>query len=123
MRILDGQKKLVRIFVGDADTWRHKPLDRALIERLRKEGFAGTTVLHGVAGFGARSVIHTAGILDLSSDLPVVIEVVDDDEHVDRLLEILDEMLQGGGLVTVETVRVVKYSAGPPKAAEPPKGG
>ena len=123
MRILDGQKKLVRIFVGDSDKWHHKPLDRALIEQLRKEGFAGVTVLRGIEGFGARSIIHTAGILDLSADLPLVIEVVDDDEHVERLLEILDEMLQGGGLVTVENVRVVKYSAGPPKAPETAKGG
>src|SRR5690242_10989295 len=111
MRTLDGQQTLVRIFVGDADRWRHQSLYRALLERLRREGFAGATVIHGVAGFGARSVIHTANIVDLSGDLPVLIEVVDDDEHVQKLLPILDEMLTGGALVTMEKVRVLKYAA------------
>ena len=112
MRVLDGEKVLVRIFIGDADKWHKQPLDRAIVERLRKEGFAGATVIRGVAGFGAASVIHTAHVVDLSSDLPVVIEVVDDQEHVDKLLPILDEMLTGGALVTLEKVRVLKYVAG-----------
>src|ERR1035437_8347655 len=106
MRVLDGERSLVRIFVGESDTWHHQPLYRALVERLRTEGFAGATVLHGVAGFGANSVIHTANIVDLSADLPVLIEVVEDDEHVQKLLPILEEMLQGGALVTIEKVRV-----------------
>jgi PII-like signaling protein len=83
-----------------------------LLERLRREGFAGATVIHGMAGFGANSVIHTASLVELSSDLPVLIEVVDDQAHVDKLLPILDEMVNGGALVTVERVRVVKYAAG-----------
>jgi len=112
MRVLDGDQKLVRIFVGDADKWHHQPLSRALVDRLRKEGFAGATVVHGVSGFGARSVIHTAHLVDLSGDLPVLIEVVDDDEHIERLLPILDEMITGGALITIETVRVVRYAAG-----------
>lgn len=111
MRVLDGEQLLVRIFLGEADKWRHAPLYRALIERLRQEGFAGATVIHGVAGFGARSVLHTAHLLDLSADLPVVIEVVDDAAHMDRLTEILDEMLEGG-LVTMERVRVLRYAPG-----------
>ena len=82
-------------------------------ERLRAEGFAGGTVVHGVAGFGASSVIHTAGLIELSTDLPVVIEAVEDQAHVDRLLPILDEMITGGALVTVEPVRVLRYAAGP----------
>jgi hypothetical protein len=113
MRVLDGTQSLVRIFIGESDRYRHLPLARALLERLRREGFAGATVIHGTAGFGANSVIHTAGVLDLSGDLPVVIEVVDDEAHVERLLPILDEMLTGGALVTVERVRVVRYAAGP----------
>ncbi|HWT46799.1 MAG TPA: DUF190 domain-containing protein, partial [Vicinamibacterales bacterium] len=80
---------------------------------LRSDGFAGATIVHGVAGFGASSVIHTASLLELSTDLPVVIEVVDDQAHVDRLLPILDEMITGGALVTVENVRVLRYAAGP----------
>ena len=120
VRVLDGEQALVRIFVGDSDKWRHQPLDRALLERLRKEGFAGATVIRGVAGFGAASVIHTAHLVDLSADLPVLIEVVDDSEHIDRLVLILDEMLTGGALVTIEKVRVLKYAAGKPKADAQP---
>jgi PII-like signaling protein len=119
MRVLDGVQSLVRIFLGESDTWNHKPLARALLDRLRSEGFAGATLLHGVAGFGASSVIHTASLLELSTDLPVVIEVVDDQTHVDRLLPILDEMITGGGLVTVENVRVVKYAAGTKRQPKP----
>ncbi len=110
MRVLDGEQFLTRVFLGESDTWHHKPLARAILERLRSEGFAGATVVHGVAGFGASSVIHTAGVLELSADLPVVIEVVDDEAHTDRLLPILDEMITGGALVTVERVRVLRYA-------------
>jgi uncharacterized protein len=104
MRALDGEQILVRIFTGESDK-----LHLALLDRLRKEGFAGATVLHGIAGFGARSIIHTAHLVDLSSDLPIVIEVVEDPEHVDKLLAILDEMMTGG-MVTTEKVRVVRYA-------------
>jgi PII-like signaling protein len=112
MRVLDGEQFLVRIFLGESVTWLHTPLSRALLERLRAEGFAGATVVQGVAGFGASSIIHTASLIELSTDLPVVIDVVDDQEHVDRLLPILDEMITGGALVTVERVRVLRYAAG-----------
>jgi len=115
MRVLEGEQVLVRIFIGESDRWRHRPLSTALLERLRKEGFAGATVFHATAGFGAHSVLHTAHILRLSEDLPVLIEVVDSQEHIDRLLPILDEMVREG-LVTMEKVRVVKYAAGPPTA-------
>ncbi len=111
MRALDGEQVLVRIFIGSSDKWRLQPLSTALLERLRREGFAGATLFHAVAGFGARSVMHTAHILRLSEDLPVVIEVVDTDERVKTLLPILDEMVNEG-LVTMEKVRVLKYTAG-----------
>jgi hypothetical protein len=111
MRSLTGEQVLVRVFIGESDKWHHQPLATALVERLRREGFAGATVLRGIAGFGARSVLHTTHILRLSEDLPVVIEVVDTEEHVQRLLPILDEMV-GEGLVTMETVRVIRYSPG-----------
>lgn len=117
MRVLDGEQSLVRIFLGESDRWKHRPLARALLERLRAEGFAGATVIHGTAGFGANSVIHTASLIELSTDLPVLIEVVDDEEHVAQILPILDEMLTGGALVTIERVRVVKYAAAPPRGA------
>ena len=111
MRVLDGNQFLVRIFLGESDRFHHTPLSRALLERLRRDGFAGATVIHGVAGFGASSVIHTARLVELSTDLPVLIEVIDDEAHVEKLLPILDEMVTGGALVTVERVRVVKYAA------------
>jgi len=111
MRVLDGEQILIRIFIGESDKWHHAPLHRALLERLRKEGFAGATVTRGLAGFGAHSVIHTTQLLDLATDLPVVIEVVDDQAHADKLVTILDEMLDGG-LVTMEKVRVLRYQPG-----------
>jgi PII-like signaling protein len=111
MRSLDGDGVLVRIFIGESDHWHHRPLAMALVERLRKEGFSGATVFRGTAGFGAHSVLHSSQILRLSQDLPVLIEVVDSSERVEKLLPILDEMV-AEGLVTVEKVRVVKYSAG-----------
>lgn len=111
MRVLDGEQVLVRIFIGESDRWRHQPLSSALLERLRSEGFAGATVFQGMAGFGARSVLHTAHILRLSEDLPIVIEVVDTEEHVARLIPILDEMVSEG-LVTLEKARVLKYAPG-----------
>jgi hypothetical protein len=111
MRVLDGEQVLARIFIGESDKWHHQPLSVALLERLRKEGFAGATVFHGVAGFGARSILHTSHLLRLSEDLPVVIEVVDSQDHVERLIPILDEMVEEG-LVTLEKARVIKYAPG-----------
>ncbi len=110
MRVLTGEQVMVRVFFGESDKWQHQPLDVALLERLRREGFAGATVFRGSAGFGANSMIHTSRLLDLSADLPVVLEVVDTEEHIERLLPILDEMVDDG-LVTMEKVRVVRYSA------------
>ena len=111
MRVLDGEAMLIRVFIGEGDRWRHRSLALAMVERLRKEGYSGATVLRGVAGFGARSVLHTTQLLRLSEDLPVVIEMVEAHERVEALLAILDEMVPEG-LVTLEKVRVVKYSPG-----------
>jgi PII-like signaling protein len=108
---LDGERVLVRVFIGEGDRWHHQPLHVALLERLRKEGFAGATVFRGVAGFGARSVVHTTHLLRLSEDLPILVEIVDSEEHVARLLPILDEMVSEG-LVTMEKARVLKYAPG-----------
>ena len=117
MRVLQGEQVLARIFVGEADRWGRAPLYMALVERLRREGFAGATVLKGVMGFGAKSVLHTASILRLSEDLPVVVEVVDGPERMEALEAIVEEMV-GEGLVTLERVRVLRYApADRPKAA------
>ena len=122
MRVLTGQQVLVRVFIGESDQWHHQPLQLALLERLRKAGFAGATVFRGVAGFGARSVLHTAHILRLSQDLPLLIEIVDTEEHVQRLIPILDEMIQEG-LVTMEKVEVLKYAPGTRPRDSPGRSG
>ena len=111
MRILDGEQVLLRIFIGESDRHGKQPLHQALIELFRKEGFAGATVLRGVAGFGAKSVIHSADILRLSNDLPLVVEVVESQEKIDEILPTLDTMLQGG-LVTLEKAHVIRYAPG-----------
>ena len=111
MRILDGEQVLMRIFIGESDRWDHQPLWMALLQRLRKEGYAGATVFRGIGGFGARSVVHTTLLERLSQDLPLVVEIVDTAAQIDRLLPALDEMV-AEGLVTMEKVRVLKYSPG-----------
>jgi hypothetical protein len=107
-----GQGKLLRIFVGESDRWHGRPLYRAIVERVRAEGLAGATVLRGIEGFGADSRLHTARLLRLSEDLPVVIEIVDSAEQIDRILPALDEMV-GDGMVTLERVEVIAYRGKP----------
>ena len=109
---IEGEGQLVRVFIGEADRWHGKPLFQAIVERMRKEGLAGTTVIKGIEGFGAASRLHTTRILQLSTDLPVVIEVVDSQERIDRILPILDEMV-GDGLVTLEKVHIITYRGKP----------
>ncbi len=106
--------KLLRIFIGESDRWHHHPLYEAIVLKARELGLAGATVLRGPMGFGAHSRLHTAKILRLSMDLPVVIEIVDTEEKINLLLPHLDEMVQEG-LVTLEDVRVLKYRANPNK--------
>ncbi len=120
MRMLNGEQVLVRVFIGESDKWHHQPLHIALLERLRKDGFAGASVFSGIAGFGARSLLHTTHILRLSEDLPVIVEVVDTEEHIERLTPILEEMVSEG-LVTMEKVRVMKYAPGNRPQSPPPE--
>lgn len=111
MRVLDGEQVLMRIFIGESYRWHQQPLWMALLQKLRKDGYAGATVFRGIGGFGARSVVHTTLIERLSQDLPLVVEIVDTAAQIDKLLPVLDEMVSEG-LVTMETVRVLKYSPG-----------
>jgi len=103
-----GERTLMRILIGESDKYHGKPLYEALVERFRKKGLAGATVLRGVAGFGAGSVVHTEKVLRLSLDLPIVIEVVETEEAIQSILPDLDEMI-GGGLITLERARVIMY--------------
>lgn len=112
MRKLDGEQVLMRVFIGESDRWEHRPLHAALLELFRSHGLAGATVLRGAAGFGPDSVVHTANILRLSADLPLVIEVIDSQAHLDAVLPEVDRMM-GGGLITMEKVRVLKYDRTP----------
>ena len=106
---------LLRIFLGESDRYEHKPLYEAIVLKARELQLAGATVLRGPMGFGRSSHLHTAKILRLSADLPVVIEIVDAEEKIQAFLPILDKMM-GGGLLTMEKVKVVDYRAG---TAEP----
>ena len=102
---------LLRIYVGESDRWQHRPLYEAIVLKARELHLAGATVLRGPMGFGAASRIHTAKILRLSMDLPMVIEIVDTEEKVKTMLPFLDEMM-GGGLVTLEKIKVIHYREG-----------
>jgi len=102
--------KLLRIFIGESDKWQHQALYEAIVLKARELGLAGATVLRGAMGFGANSHLHTAKILRLSMDLPLIIEIVDSEEKINLLLPHLDEMVLEG-LVTLEDVRVLKYRA------------
>jgi len=106
----EGERTLMRIHIGESDKWHGKPLHEALVELLRREGFSGATVLRGVAGYGGSSVYHTDKILRLSQDLPIIVEVIETAEKIERMLSRMDEMVDGG-LVTLEKVRVILYRA------------
>lgn len=107
---LPHEAMLLRIFIGESDRWRHQPLYEALVLKAREMHLAGATVLRGPMGFGKSSRLHTAKILRLSMDLPLVIEIVDTEEKITGFLPVLDEMMQGG-LVTLEKVKVIDYRA------------
>jgi len=106
----EGERTLMRIHTGESDKWHGKPLHEALVELLRREGFSGATVLRGVAGYGGSSVYHTDKILRLSQDLPIIVEVIETAEKIEKILPRMDEMVDGG-LVTLEKVRVILYRA------------
>jgi PII-like signaling protein len=110
MTRLEGDGKLLRIFIGESDTWHGKPLYQAIVERAREQGLAGATVVRGIEGFGAESHLHTSRILRLSQDLPVVIEIVDTEERIEAILPLLDELI-ADGMVTLEPVHIVTYRA------------
>lgn len=115
---LPQEAVLLRIFIGESDRWHHKPLYEAIVLKARELRLAGATVLRGPMGFGKSSRLHTAKILRLSMDLPVVIEIVDAEEKINSFLPVLDKMM-GGGLVTLEKVRVIDYRAAPDAETSP----
>jgi PII-like signaling protein len=113
---LPSEGKLLRIFLGEQDTYKHQPLYEVIVYKAREAGLAGATVLRGVEGFGAKSrVIHTAKLLRLSEDLPFIVEIVDTEEKIREFIPIVDGLFEEtgcGGLVTLEKAEVIKYTAG-----------
>jgi uncharacterized protein len=105
---LPSEAQLLRIFIGESDKYHGRPLYEAIVEEARRRGIAGATVLRGMMGFGAASRIHTAKVLRLSEDLPMVIEIVDQADRIAALLPDLDAMI-GEGLITLERVQVIAY--------------
>ncbi len=110
---LEGDGTLLRIYIGELDKWHHQPLYEVIVLKAREFGLAGATVLRGPMGFGAHSRLHTAKILRLSEDLPVLIEIVDTEDKINAFLPELDELV-GDGLVTMEKVHVIRYRGTPP---------
>jgi PII-like signaling protein len=109
---LGRYSKLLRIFIGEADKLVHQPLYEALVHAAKKQGIAGATVLRGILSYGASSRIHTAKLLDLSFDLPIVVEIVDQNEKIDAFLETANQMIEAAGcgaLITLEQVEVIHY--------------
>jgi len=105
---IEGEGQLLRIFIGENDKWEGKPLYEAIVLKARTAGLAGATVLRGFLGFGANSRIHTTKILRLSEDLPIIVEIVDKKENIQRILPELDAMIKEG-MMTLERVDVVAY--------------
>jgi uncharacterized protein len=112
---LNSEAKLLRIFLGESDKTKHKALYEAIVHEARKAGLAGATVWRGIMGFGPTSKIRTARILDLSTDLPIIVEIADVEEKIDLFLPALHDLFESaqcGGLVTVEKVKVIRYLHG-----------
>lgn len=105
---LSENGQLLRVFIGESDVWQGQPLYRAIVLKARELGLAGATVLRGPMGFGANSLLHTTRLLELSTDLPIIVEIVDTPEKLGPLLPFLDEVVTEG-LITIEEVRVLKY--------------
>ncbi len=117
---ISGPAERLRIYVGESDTYHGKGLWHAIIMAARKAGLAGATVCRAIEGFGASSRIHTAGLLDLSSDLPIIVEIVDSSEYIERFLPTLLEMVRDG-MVTREPVAVAHYGTTAAAAGAAPK--
>ena len=107
------QAKRLRIYIGEADSWQGKSLYQALVLKAKELDLAGATVYQGCMGYGANSRIHTASIIDLSADLPILIEIIDSAEYINKFMPYLDLMVKEG-LVTVDDVHVIKYGKKPP---------
>jgi PII-like signaling protein len=110
---IEGEAKLLRIFIGESDLLNHVPVYEKIVLEARKAGLAGATVTKGIMGFGGSSRIHTAKLLRLSEDLPLVVEIVDEGKKIEKFIPILDELFEAansGGLITIEKASIIKYT-------------
>jgi PII-like signaling protein len=110
---IEGEAKLLRIFVGESDLINHAPVYEKIVLEARKAGLAGATVTKGISGFGASSRIHTTKILRLSEDLPLVIEIVDEEKKIEEFIPVLNRIFDdanSGGMITMERVNIIKYT-------------
>jgi PII-like signaling protein len=103
--------RLLRIFLGERDKWQGQPLYQAIVLLARKEGLAGATAIKGFMGFGCKSRMHTSKLLELSEDLPIIIEIVDSKEKIEKFIPFLDQMVSEG-MVTMEDINVIMYRSG-----------
>ncbi len=111
---IKGEAKLLRIFIGESDLINHAPVYEKIVLEARKASLAGATVTKGILGFGASSRIHTTKLLRLSEDLPLVVEIVDEEKKIEDFISVLNEIFEesnSGGLITIEKVSIIKYSA------------
>lgn len=106
---ISGEAVRLRIFIGENDRWHHHTLYHAIVLKSREMGMAGATVTRALEGYGQTSRIHTVNLLNLSSDMPLIIEIVDSKEFIERFLPVVDSMVEAG-LITTDPVRVVKYT-------------
>ena len=106
---LEGKAKLLRVHFGEDDKWKGKPLYEAIVERCRELDIAGATVLRGIEGYGASTIIRRRHLLSFSADAPILVQVIDSEEQIQRLLPALDEMVSEGGLIAVSDVEIIKY--------------
>ncbi len=112
---ISGEAKLLRIFVGESDKHHHVPVYEKIVSEARRAGLAGATVIKGVMGYGGSSRIHTAKLLDLSEDLPLIVEIVDEAAKIEAFIPVVDRIFEeasSGGLITLEKAEILKYTAG-----------
>jgi hypothetical protein len=111
---IEGSAKLLRIFIGESDVYRHVPVHELIVQEARKAGLAGATVFKGIMGFGGSSLIHSAKILRLSEDLPLIIEIVDEEAKIEGFIPHVENIFESancGGLITIEAAQIIKYVA------------
>lgn len=111
---ITSKAKRLRIYIGESDRWKRRSLYHAIVEKAKELDMAGATVFRGLMGYGADKRIHTASIVDLSSDLPILVEIIDSEEYIAKLLPFIDEMMEKG-LVTIDDVEIIKYGKKTPK--------